>query len=259
LIKVYPNSSVSVCSSYKLPCTAQLMNSDNAQNQERNYLVAHLLTPQETPERNINSSVTSKNSALILQQAQNDADRIVGLAKEEAERICTNAQNQAKEVIQAERQKGYKEGFEAASAEAERILAKRLEQIEALSQTVAQERENLKDDCWENVKLLALQAAKKIVGELLPVEDVYMAVFKKAAVHIPKTEKIKIVLSGREFELAAKNVEKIRNIFDGSPNVELIREPQTQEDKVLIITSDREVDASLHNQFCKISAVFDQL
>lgn len=246
MIKVYKNKDVSVTASYTLPYSSDI-HMASGPSSERVYLAQHILAVKAASEED--------KSLDIIAQAKAQAEEILQAAKAEAEEILSNANAQAQQLISSARNSGYEDGYN----EAKQLLEQKLAQLESLSKNLLKENEHYMEECWQNVKLLAIEAARKIVGEALPVEDVFMAVMKKTALSMPKVEKLKILLSEREYEIAARNVQEIRALFDGMPQVEILKDSQSKKGKFVLITDDREVDISLNTQFAKINEVFAQI
>lgn len=152
---------------------------------------------------------------ILLRRAKNDADYIL----QEAEK---NALKLYEENAQRGMDAGYADGLASANLQAEATLAKKLEELEALSQALIEEQNRFIGDQSKLIVELATSIAEKIIGRQLEIDDnTLFDMLEQVVSQLVPCNRLIITVSEIDYELLLHNVGRVKEIAKGFENIEI--------------------------------------
>lgn len=187
----------------------------------------------------------------ILRRAEDEAERIIAEARQQAALILQ--QNKLK--VLAEKQAGYQEGFREGQVAAQVLYEQQFAQLQKSFHEIVTELsrkpEELLGGMEEELLDLALDVAGKIIGlELSRKNKVYHVFLRKALDRLKKQEKATVYLNEREYQLFVASQPEM--FSDESGSIQFIGDDKLAPGSCLIETARGRFDASADVQLDRI-------
>jgi flagellar assembly protein FliH len=204
----------------------------------------------------------------FLQEAQEEKERILSLAKDEANQIIRQAEafsqsllSQAKETIKADRENARKEGYDAGfsrgTEQGENKVKTHLSELCGLLETVESKKEEVLYRHEKDLKDLALLIAKKIIDTELSAGDrAFLSLFKNTVRGFEGQEWVKITVSQQEKNILTSQSELLKSALRGAKEIEITAKPDAPLGTLIIETPHSLVDAGVDTQLGKIKTMF---
>jgi len=204
--------------------------------------------------------ITLENKKLELQvereqtllETRQQAEQMVLKARQEAEEIITKVRRQEVEIREEFRQLGWEEGKIQGWQQAEKESANLLQEAEKTLQRAELERRNLLCKTEEEIVLLALDIAEKIIRkevELGP--NIIKAIAQQAIKKAAHRKKVIIRVNAADLEDIEKEREFLRE-RSGSPDVIILPDPTVGPGGCVLETDLGTVDARIETQLAQI-------
>ena len=219
---------------------------------------------QNTPAK-AESTVSGQSYILANRPASKvdlSAQQILSRAEDEAERIIAEARQQAamnlqqnKHRVLAEKQAGYQEGFREAQVAAQVMYEQQLTQLQKSFREIATElsckTEQLLNGMEEELLDLSLDIARKVIGlELSRKNKSYRAFLRKALDKLKKQEKATVYLNDREYRLFVASQPEM--FSDESGSIQFVGDDKLAPGSCQIETARGRFDASADVQIERI-------
>lgn len=187
----------------------------------------------------------------ILESKQ-QAEIIVGQAQQEAENLIKRAQDQQQEIIEQSRQLGWQEGREEGLKQIHSEVAGYLQEAETVLAKAEEERQKIIQGTEEEIVLLALDIAKKIIKKEIELgSSVIREITQQAIKKATHREKVIIRVNAVDLEY----VEKERGILrekSGSSDLIILPDPTVEPGGCVLETDLGTVDARIDTQLTQI-------
>jgi len=185
----------------------------------------------------------------LLEDAVARAQDILDKARAGAEKIITDAESQKQEIEKKAIEKGYNEGFENGSREAQRqnreLWEERLSQFNMLRKQLLEQNKVYLDYLEKESLKVALYAAEKILTQKIEIDSgYYLNLIKKALEKAGEEKNIFIRLPEQDYE-KVKAMEELSNI---EGKISLVKDPLLSSGDCIIYSDYFEMDAGIHAQ-----------
>ena len=187
----------------------------------------------------------------ILRRAEDEAERIIAEARQQAALILQ--QNKLK--VLAEKQAGYQDGFREGQVAAQVMYEQQLAQLQKSFHEIATELsrkpEELLNGMEEELLDLSLDVAGKVIGlELSRKNKIYHVFLRKALDKLKKQEKATVYLNDREYQLFVASQPEM--FSDESGSIQFVGDDKLAPGSCLIETARGRFDASADVQLERI-------
>ena len=201
-----------------------------------------------------------RRSKSLLEEAREEADKIMAQAQSTRAQILQEAQAEGTQLAEQAKNEGYLEGFSKGFAEASEefkkentpkavLIADILEALTELQDQTLRENE-------ENMILLSLAVASKILGKAIETDPAAIAGMLRGIVEENKREEyIKITLSPDISQIKAKANKNVRALLEAlGTNVSVITDNTAEDDTITVETPKGIVDVSIQTQLDNLGA-----
>jgi flagellar assembly protein FliH len=180
----------------------------------------------------------------FLQAARLQGAELVAVARRQAEEIATEA-----------RTTGYEAGYAEGAAQAEREMGDLLRFAENAVRDVAEARSRLLEESEEELVLLAVQVAEKILQVQIEVEprrvaDVLRGALRKAYVR----DHVQVACNPDDLALIEAASDELKSQVGTLRNLELVGDRRIARGGVIVRTTGGDVDATLESQLDRLRA-----
>lgn len=187
----------------------------------------------------------------ILRRAEDEAERIIAEARQQAALILQ--QNKLK--VLAEKQAGYQDGFREGQVAAQVMYEQQLAQLQKSFHEIATELgrkpEEMLNGMEEELLDLSLDVAGKVIGmELSRKNKTYHVFLRKALDKLKKQEKATVYLNEREYQLFVASQPEM--FSDESGSIQFVGDDKLAPGSCLIETARGRFDASADVQLERI-------
>jgi len=177
------------------------------------------------------------------------ADALIKEAMEKAELIVKEAGEQARQIEQDAYQKGYAEGLDLANAE----LSKLIERVGAVAQSALDEKWRIINSHESNIVDLALEIAKKVVGEqILLKPDTVVDIARKALFIAVEREHIQIRVNPEDMDIIKSYKDDLMASMDGIEKIDVIADRRVKRGGCILETDAGNTDGRLQSQLSHI-------
>lgn len=227
------------------------VNGNSANEQKTNLQEESSIQGQSYASVNRSSSKEDLSVHQILRRAEDEAERIIAEARQQASMILQ--QNRLK--VLAEKQAGYQEGFREGQVAAQVMYEQQLAQIQKSFHEIASELsrkpEEMLNGMEEELLDLSLDVAGKVIGlELSRKNKAYHVFLRKALDRLKKQEKATVYLNEREYQLFVAAQPEMFSDENGS--IQFVGDDKLEPGSCLIETARGRFDASANIQLERI-------
>lgn len=188
-------------------------------------------------------------------EAKQEAQNIIGEAQQEADNLVKKAQDQQREIIEQFRQVGWQEGREEGLQQIHSEATGYLQEAQLALGKAEEERQKIIQGTEEEIVLLALDIAKKIIKKEIElgssvIREITQQAIKKA------THREKVIIRVNAIDL--EYVEKERGILrekSGSSDLIILPDPTVEPGGCVLETDLGTVDARIDTQLTQIREV----
>ncbi len=183
---------------------------------------------------------------------------ILRRATAQAERIVSEAQQNAIEIKQAAWQEGYREGHEEAQRELDAMTTAQAEDAKNIFVKLDAYGRDLRQQLLDSVLGLSFDIAEKIVNEQLKRDDtVYVGIAKRAIQALNASSKFSLHVSRSEYERFFKEGGQWMQEDIGSVPFTVICDPVVGKGGCIVESDEGVVDASVSGQLDKLRRIMD--
>ena len=192
------------------------------------------------------------------------AEKILEDARAEAEQILSQARLDADALLEEVRENGYKTGHEAgyeqarmqAQAQNGELYDKIFSECTQFIKALDGKQDQMLNDFEEQVHLLAVEIAGRILGmELDKSNYAFLSLFKKIAADVGRVEWIKLTVGQHEASLATKNAAELVEIARNVKHVDIIVDRDAPAGTCIVDTPSGIVDASIDTQLARSAEI----
>lgn len=174
----------------------------------------------------------------ILNEAKSEAARILETAREQAEKDCSIA-------IEEARQKGYEEGHKKAMTEGDALKKELRAKAEQMDRDFARALQDLEPEFAEIVAILI----QKITGVYIQdKKDIIIHLLHKAMIHADNSKEFHIKVSGDDYETVLSDRENLLELISKGSTLEIGIDKSLEKNQCLIETDTGIIDCSLDVQ-----------
>lgn len=191
--------------------------------------------------------------------------------REKAQKIIEHAQAEAKKLIdqakiygETAKQEAHREGFELGKEDGYKAgleeFGAYMNEAKNLFTQIAREREQVLGIVEPQLAELAMDIARKIIGEELQVNpDVVINVTGQALTKVKAQEEVIIKVNPEELDYVKENRDVFVKLVEGLKNLEIVSDPRVDKGGCMIETSLGSADGRIKTQLAAIELAFKNL
>lgn len=192
-------------------------------------------------------------AAAILDGARKEAQRILEDARKKADEVVKEAEKRAEQLyaesFRAGQNDGYAHGYQAGEAAAQKKMEVAADQLKAVSDCLAKQREEFINKYRSMVIDLAMDIASKIACDnFTKGGGVFYSVFEDVVKKIPPADKLILTVSELDFEIVAHDVGRLRSIAEGFGSIEVRCDADAPAGTLLLESPVMVIDAGVNTQ-----------
>lgn len=195
------------------------------------------------------------------------ADDILANSRALAEKILLDAQIEAESIKKEAyeqgyldgKEQGYKDGYDVAADEAKQRLDKELKKVEELRIELYEEKATILKQSEEELLMLALAIAEKVVDTELQDEKVYRNFIKKTLNSTKGKENIKLHVSEADFNRISSNKDYIVSSIEGLKDIEIISDRYLTRGSCIVDGGAGVIDGSVNTQLNQIKRALESI
>lgn len=196
----------------------------------------------------------------MIEKARKESDAIIRSAECEAERILQtaerDAEQKAKAIMEDAWSKGYNEGISSAGEEYEVKMQAALE----LKQEAEKEHEEMLRGMEKEIIDMALEIARKVIGDEIQVNQENMLLVAKQAIEKCSNKNSMVIRVSRDdYDYMNENSDMLLANVQGTDNIEVKMDLSLKPGDCNIDTPFGSVDAGVQTKLKKIEAAFRNL
>lgn len=195
--------------------------------------------------------------AQAIEEANQEANKIIQQAIEEANIEAENIKNQAIEEMETKAEEFYKEGFDKGyeegklKAEEECILMK--EEAQSIVSQAKDERQDTINNLEPEIINFIIDTTQNILTKSFEFNpSIISLLIKKGLLSIKEIKNLKILVSEDQYNYVNQNKEEILNIDTDKNNIEIIKDISLNNTDCIIETEIGTVQCSIDEQLCSI-------
>ncbi|MGC8832582.1 MAG: FliH/SctL family protein [Armatimonadota bacterium] len=222
---------------------------------------AHVLVlshPEPVPKKDntqIHHEHAQKAQAAALQQACEEARRIIEKAKSEAAAILAAASSEAESI----RDSAYRQGYAEGRAEADRELALKKAELEDLVAAVNEERDRFLQEAEPQLVQLALAIASKVVEkEVETAQDVAVSIARACIRRLRERQWLRIHVNPESLESIKSAKEELALYAGTGVRIDLVEDPEVDPGGCIIESSSGIVDARIQTRMDLLKSAVEE-
>lgn len=230
---------------------------DTIQHAHKVNLIANpLLTESEEPVAVAEPSYKEKD---LMEQANDDAQKIILNAQYFSQKIKEFTIKKAKDECDKAEKEGYKKGYEAGKQAALFEARQQLQELTQLMNSIERQKQQIFAEYEEQVKKLALGIADKVIHQKVEADDsVFLDIYKAAVENLKAEGWVKVLISGAETEFATQNAQLLQSLVKGANHIEIVTLPDAPKGTCVVETAAGIVDAGVETQISRLQNVFGE-
>lgn len=210
--------------------------------------------------------------SLLIKKAKQEAEKIISQASEEAKEIKVAAQAEAAKEVEIAREEGrshgysqgYKDGYEKGCIEGQN---KGKQDYEALIKEADQIKQRYLDDydklyevSEKNMVMLAIDIAKKIIGDALGKDErAYTELAYNALKLVQGQRRVQLKVSSQDLPDILKKKAYLLSRLKGIDDIEIVEDVHLDRGSCIIDTGRGIIDGSVKTQMDKIESILAEL
>lgn len=201
------------------------------------------------PAHRITQDIIYAQADDILARSKVQAAEILVEAKKQAESIKNEAYESGYSDGKAQ---GYEEGYNMAIMEGNEKLDIELKEIEKLRMAIYEEKAIILKQSEEELVMLALEIAEKIIDTELQNEKTYNNLVRKTLKNLKGRNSIKLYVSEEDFDRVSANRGYITSSIEGLDNIEIIGDEYLTRGSCIVDGGIGVIDGSVDTQLKQI-------
>lgn len=215
-------------------------------------------------EKTIDSHEQQRFLSEVMEQAENEKEMMLAKAREQAEKIIIDAQEESQKLFEETKQKGYQqgfdEGFEKGQQQGYDEMTELIDEAAVLKQEVLDEKETMLQNLEKEVIELVIKTARRVIqSELQDNQELIFNLIEEGLRECNYTENLIIHVSEMDYDLVYAYKNRIYLMTDGIRDIDIRSDPSMGPGSVIIETVSGQVDASVETQIKKIESIFSDL
>lgn len=194
----------------------------------------------------------------ILAQADFEVQEKMRMAQKSSESIISDAYDKAKEIMEASRAQGYKEGLEQGLSEGQLEADRQLEDANAVKSEWLMARSNIYEDIEKEMVHLVIETVERILNHRIE-QDIHLieSLIRLGVERINQTEKLTIRVSTEDYNQAVGVKPMIQTMCDKIDEIEIKRDPMLSNGSCIIDGDSGSIDSSVWTQFEQVKKLFE--
>lgn len=196
----------------------------------------------------------------IVRQAEEDAARIIEMAKAQAQTLLADAQAQADLIKKQAHQQGRQEGIAAGRQEGEAELKDKLHLVYQLAHDAAVGKEKIIANSESDIVNLVIDVAKKVIGEEINLNrQVVTQVAATAIAQVRSGDPLTIRVNPQDVETLMDYWNDALGENPGERHWQIVADRRVRAGGCIIDTEAGQVDAQIDTQLVRIRNAFEAL
>lgn len=185
---------------------------------------------------------------------------LLGPVRDKAHRIIAQAEDQAREIIEQSKEKGYQDGIVIGKKEAEEKLTAELSNALSTINQAVKERKRIIKDAEAEILRLSLKVAEQIIrSEVSLHRDVCLNIVSEAIGRISDREQIIIKVNREDVEQLKKYKDRIGGLVDGVKSLSILEDSSVEPGGCVIETNLGYVDSRISTKIKAIEDTFKRV
>ncbi len=212
------------------------------------------------------------NCSKLIKEADEQAKAIILKAREEAKQIVAQAQVEADKQVKKAREdgysvgysEGYQEGYELALIEGRNLGRKEYESLiketEQLKDRYIHDYENIYRASEENMLMLAMDIARKIIGDALDSQgNTFINIAYNALKLVKGQKQVQLKVSSQDFSHILDNKDLLISRLEGMDDIDIVEDAFLDRGSCIIDTGNGIIDGSVKTQMDIIESTLSEL
>lgn len=192
-----------------------------------------------------------------LEEANEEAEKILAMANEKAKEIAANAGAEADEILKNAYEQGYSEGAEKAKEEIMSRFEEEYAILKSLISQVEKSRETMIEELEDEIITLILDTSKKVINVALEKDDnVFEGLIKNALCMIKREGKIVVRVSQDDYSRFFKTGRAEFILNNELIKASVVEEPMFEKGDCVVESEGETVNAGVRSQLKYVELAF---
>jgi len=201
-----------------------------------------------------------KEADKILQEADQEAERIERVAQESSDKIVADAYDQAKGIMEKAQEEGYQAGFQKALDDSQASSNKIIEEALGIRDAWHEERAKIIKESESEVVALVLEITEKVLHKKLETDETLIEGLVQSAIeNLNRISHLVLRVSPEDYNHAVSIKPMILAMTEKIDDIEIKQDSNLGNGSCIIDTDAGSIDSSLWTQYEQIKQVFEDL
>jgi flagellar assembly protein FliH len=193
-----------------------------------------------------------------LESTKKEADEVLRKARQQSELILSRANEEADKIKKQAWQEGLREGQSKANEELQAKTQKLLSEIETIKYQIEKDKETFYAQSQEEMLTLALDIAKKIIGDKMEEDDkTFARIARNVLKKVKNPSKITLRVSKDDYDDLLKAKDLLYTAVDEIDELDILKDESLKKGSCLVDTGNGVLDGGIDTQFELLQAAFD--
>jgi flagellar assembly protein FliH len=197
----------------------------------------------------------------VIENANNEAVRIIDEAKVIADRMICEANEKAEEEMEKSREEGRRQGFEEGLREGKEEALRKHEELikeaESIRDKANEDYANILKSAEEDIAALVMNVARKVINtELTMNKKIILNLVSEALMRSSNRDSLVIRVSREDYDFVKENEESIKERVDGLGFLDIKQDPSLNAGSCIVETHYGCIDSSIETRMERLKAAF---